>query len=151
MMIRYLLSAVLATLPAMLFASVVFLNFEEDAYYTRPWQVASIVFLAASLLLGLKFAARPTHELDSISAIRRRFLVYTFLAWMLTVTVLFGLSFSPMVLGQDNGDGANGYPECLFFAVSSSVVYSGVVILIILLNSMLLAPVLRFIPMKLQH
>ena len=78
-------------------------------------------------------------------------MVYTFLAWMLTVTVLFGLSFSPMVLGQDNGDGANGYPECLFFAVSSSVVYSGVVILIILLNSMLLAPVLRFIPVKSQN
>ena len=149
-MIRYLLSAILATLPAMLFASAVFLNFEEDAYYTRPWRVASVVFLAASLLLGLKFAARPMNKLDSISAIRRRFMVYPFLAWTLAVAVLFGLSFSPMVLGQDNGDGANGYPECLFFAVSSSIVYSGFVILIILLNSMLLAPVLRFIPMKLQ-
>ncbi len=149
-MIRYLLSAILATLPAMLFASTVFFSFEEDAYYTRPWQVASIVFLAASLLLGMKFAARPTNELDSISTIRQRFMVYPFLGWMFAVAVLFGLSFSPMVLGQDNGDGANGYAECMFFAVSSSIVYSGFVILIILLNSMLLAPVLRYLPMKLK-
>ena len=75
-------------------------------------------------------------------------MVYPFLAWMLAVAVLFGLSFSPMVLGQDNGDGANGYAECVFFAVSSSIVYSGMRVLIILLNSMLLAPLLRVVSVK---
>ena len=147
-MIRHLLSAVLATLPAMLVASAVFMCFEEDAYYTRPWQVASIVFLAASFLLGLRCLARRTEQPDSISTIRQRFIVYPFLAWMLAVLVLFGLSFTPMVLGQDNGDGANGYAECVFFAVSSSIVYSGMALLIILLNSMLLAPLLRVVSVK---
>ena len=105
LMIRCFLSAVLTALPAMLFAGLVFSCFEQDAYYTPPWQIASIVFLAASLVLGLIFPARPTEQYDSNSAIFQRFVAYPALAWMLAVAVLFGLSFTPMVLGQDNGDG----------------------------------------------
>ncbi len=146
-MIRYLLFVVLATLPAVLVAGV-FMDFQEDAYYTRPWQIASVVFLAASFLMALKSPPHALDKADSLAAIRQRLLVYPSLAWILAVAVLFGLSFSPMVLGQDNGDGNNGYAECWFFAVSSSIVYSGVVVLIIVLNSAVLAPLLRFVPVK---
>ncbi len=142
-MIRRLLSAVVATLPAMLFATVVFMTFEQDAYYTRPWQIASMVFLVASFLLGLKFVARSASELDSISAVRFRLIAGPFLAWVLAVAILFGLSFTPLVLGQDNGDGSNGYAECLFFAVLSSFLYSGFVMLTIIVNSLLPARFLR--------
>jgi hypothetical protein len=67
---------------------------------------------------------------------------------MLAVAVLFGLSFTPLVLGQDNGDGTNSYAMCLFFAISSSVVYSAIVVPVILLNSFVLSPLLSFTRIK---
>ena len=148
-MIRYLLTAVLATLPASMFAGIVFVSFDDGAYYTRPWQIAAVVYLVASFLLGLRIPARPpADELDAASRIRQRFFVYPVLAWILAVAILFVLSFTPLVLGQDNGDGANGYPECLFFAISSSTVYSGFVLLVISLNSLLVTPLFRLGFMK---
>ncbi len=147
-MIRCFLSAVLTAIPAMLFASLVFTCFEPDEYYTPPWQIASVVFLAASFVLGLIFSAPPTEQHDSNSAIVQRFFACPALAWMLAVAVLFGLSFTPMVLGQDNGDGANGYTECMLFAVLSSTIYSGIVLMIMLLNAVLLAPLLCLMQTK---
>ncbi len=67
---------------------------------------------------------------------------------MLAVAVLFGLSFTPLVLGRDNGDGTNSYTMCLFFAISSSVVYSSIVVPVILVNSFLLSPLLSFTRIK---
>ena len=107
--------------------------------------------MAASFLLGLKFVARSNDSIDSRSTIRQRFIVYPVLAWILAVAVLFGLCFTPMVLGQDNGDGTNGYFEALFFAVLSSVVYSGFVLMLIFLNSLLPPQLLRVLPNRIVN
>jgi hypothetical protein len=66
----------------------------------------------------------------------------------LRIADLFGLSFTPLVLGQDNGDGTNSYVMCLFFAISSSVAYSVIVVPVILLNAFLLSPLLRLTRIK---
>ncbi len=50
---RRLLSAVLTSLPALLLGSLPFLSFEKGEYYTRPWQIAAVVFFVASFLFGL--------------------------------------------------------------------------------------------------
>ena len=140
---RRLLFAVLTSLPAVLLGSLPFFFFDEGEYYTRPWQIAAVVFCVASFLLGLRIPERQrTDEFDSSSTIRTRLFVHPALAWMLTVAVLFGLSFTPLVLGQDNGDGRNSYPMCLIFAISSSVAYSAMVEPVILLNSFVLSPLL---------
>ena len=141
---RRLLSAVATSLPAMLLGCLPFVSFEEGEYYTRPWQIAAVVFFVSSFLFGLNLPDRQRAELHASSRIRTRLFVYPVVAWMLAVTVLFGLSFTPLVLGQDNGDGTNGYAMCLLFAISSSVVYSSIVVPVILLNSLLLSPLLSF-------
>jgi hypothetical protein len=74
--------------------------------------------------------------------IRKRCFTHPILAWILAVVVLFGLSFTPLVLGQDNGDGNNGYSDCWLFAILSSVADSAIVVPLILLNSFLLASLL---------
>ena len=148
-MTRRLLFAVLASLPAVLLGSLSFISFEEGDYYTRPWQIAAVVFFVASFLFGMSIPRRQrADEFDSSSTIRTRLFAYPALAWMLAVAVLFGLSFTPLVLGQDNGDGTNSYAMCLFFAISSSVVYSAIVVPVILLNSFLLSPLLSFTRIK---
>lgn len=131
------LFAVLASLPAMIVGSMFFLGFEEDAYYTRPWQIAAVVFFVASFLFGLNIPVQRADQRDSLTAIRVRFFVYPCLAWTLAVAVLFVLSFTPMVLGQENGDGTNNFANCVIFAIFSSCVYSGLAITVILLNSLL--------------
>ena len=146
---RRLLFAVLVSLPAILLGSLPFIFFEEGEYYTRPWQIAAVVFFVASFLFGLSMPGRQrADEFDSSSTIRTRLFAYPALAWMLAVAVLFGLSFTPLVLGQDNGDGTNSYATCLFFAISSSVAYSAIVVPVILLNSFLLLPLLSFTRIK---
>ena len=100
-MIHRTVSALLASLPAMLCTIPPFFYFEESEYYTRPWQIAAAVFLAASFLLGLRILVRqPTQEFESLSAMRKRLFAYPLVAWILAVAVLFGLSFTPLVLGQ---------------------------------------------------
>jgi hypothetical protein len=142
-MIRRLLAGLLASLPAMLLASLTLIDAEEGAYYTRPCQITAAVFLAASFLFGLCIPRRQrADQFDSPSAIRKRCFTYPVLAWLLAVVVLFGLSFTPLVLGQDNGDGNNSYSDCWLFAISTSVAHSAVVVPLILLNSCLLAPLL---------
>jgi hypothetical protein len=135
-MIRRLLAGALASLPAVVLGSVICATSEEGAYYTLPCQITAVVFLAASFLLGVCIPGR--HGADpgeSPSAIRQRCLTYPILAWTLAVVVLFGLSFTPLVLGQDNGDGNNGYSDCWLFAIFSSVAHSVIVAPPILLNS----------------
>ena len=146
---RRLLSAVLTSLPAILLGRLPFISFEEGEYYTRPWQIAAVVFFVVSFLLGLSIPGRQrADEFHSSSTIRTRLFAYPALAWILAVAVLFGLSFTPLVLGQDNGDGTNSYAMCLFFAISSSVAYSAIVVPVILLNSFLLSPLLSFTRIK---
>ena len=139
-MIRRLLAGVLASLPAVVLGSLIFATFEEGAYYTLPCQITAVVFFAASFLLGLCIPGRHrADQFDSRSAMRKRCFTYPILAWILAVLVLFGLSFTPLVLGQDNGDGNNGYSNCWLFAILSSVADSAIVVPLILLNSFLLA------------
>jgi hypothetical protein len=142
-MVRRFLAGVLASLPAVVLGSLICATFEEGAYYTLPCQITAVVFLAASLLLGLCIPGwHGVDQFDSPSVIRKRCFTYPILAWILAVVVLFGLSFTPLVLGQDNGDGSNGYSDCWLFAILSSVADSAIVVPLILLNSFLLASLL---------
>jgi hypothetical protein len=128
----------LATVPALLFGSLAFIAFEPAAYYSRLWQIAAVVFIAGSLLLGFIVAGRR-EAVGGDAAARNRLLFCGAVAWGLAVATLFALSVTPLCVGQDNGDGANGYPECVFFAVLSSLVYSSAVLPVVFVSSWLLA------------
>jgi len=139
-----LISGFLTLLTALPLGSLAFIGSDKDKYYTLPWQIAAIVFVSASFLFGqISFGRQRADEFVSSTEIRRRFFWSVTWAWILGVAVLFALSFTPLVLGQDNGDGSNGIDLCIFFAIASSLVYSGISVPYIFVSSILFAPLMK--------
>jgi hypothetical protein len=67
----------------------------------------------------------------------RQFFTAAVIAWLISFVVLAVINFTPLCLGQDNGDGRNNIGMCVFLTILWPVVMSVIVIPLIYLASII--------------
>ncbi len=116
-----ILSAVMASIPALLLGSCVIL-FMGDEYDRTTYYLVSAVFLVSSLVLGFALPKRLR-----AAGLRRawiRLFVQGAIAWLIALVALTVLNLTPLCIGQDNGDGTNDLGMCVFYSVVAAAAYS---------------------------
>lgn len=116
-------SALVTALPALVTWRL-FVSTTGENYFGRTYLIVCYVFLAVSLVLGL--------FIPSIFPVwwKRHPALWLFgqelLAWLGAIVALVLLNLTPLCLGAENGDGINGFPECMGQSVMVPLVYSPV-------------------------
>jgi hypothetical protein len=127
-----LFSAVITSLPAVV-CWLIISKAAGDEYYWPAYLVTGGTFLVASFLIG--FCAPglfPSHW-------KRHPILWLFvqglLAWLVAELVFGVANFTPLCIGQDNGDGNNDIGLCMAQTVMMSIVYSPLEFILLFLTT----------------
>ena len=130
-----LITGSITTIPAILFLVFILLT-TRGQYYASAYIIMGIVYFAASFFAGSLTANRFAGQVT-----RRRMALYLFLAvtlaWFFSLLVLMALDLTPLCVGQDNGDGNNDLPMCIFQTLLVSIFYTPPALLVIGMASLL--------------
>ena len=126
-----LLSGFFTVLPAAAWGLLIYLSADHD-YYWKVYYAVAAVFLLASFLLGLFLPGLvPGHW-------QRHPWLWLFgqglLAWLIAVLALGLLNLTPLCVGQDNGDGHNGFGLCVAQSVLVAIFYFPLEFILLLLS-----------------
>jgi len=127
-----LLTCLFSSLPAFLFGACA-LTLLRDEYYWTSYVIIALIYISASLLLGRSLPAwlhggkfdYPWLWLFTAGG----------LAWLIALLSLALLNFSPLCVGQDNGDGSNNYSLCVLYTVLLTFVCSPIELVLITLSA----------------
>ena len=103
-------------------------------YFGKTYLIVSGIFLAVSFALGFLIPAlAPAHWKHHPS-------LWIFgqgvLAWLMAVLVLAVLNFSPLCIGQENGDGTNNIAQCMMQTVMVPIVFSPLEFILLCLTAL---------------
>ena len=103
-------------------------------YFGKTYLIVSGIFLAVSFALGFLIPAlAPAHWKHHPS-------LWIFgqgvLAWLMAVLVLAVLNFSPLCIGQENGDGTNNIAQCMMQTVMVPIVFSPLELILLCLTAL---------------
>jgi len=94
-----------------------------------------VAFVVLSLVSGIY-----VHCIHDNTASRqqlfRTMLVSSLVAWVVSVLILSLLSMTPLYLGRDNGDGTNGFAECILMVVLFSITWTPPMVMLSALTSL---------------
>jgi hypothetical protein len=121
-----------SSLPSIFFGICVMTSF-IDEYFWSTYAIMAAVFFGASLFFGL--------SLPSILKVNIHdnpwlwIFISGAIAWLVSL-IGFGLiNLTPLCIGQDNGDGINGYPLCFLYTLIASLLYSPALLVVLILNA----------------
>ena len=114
-------SGFVTVLPSLVFWMLISVSAGSD-YFGKVYFIVSGVFLAVSFLLGFFIPTlAPAHR-------KRHPILWFFgqglLAWLVAILALGLVNFTPLCVGQDNGDGNNDFALCLVQTVMVAIVFS---------------------------
>jgi len=103
-------------------------------YFGKTYLIVSGIFLAVSFALGFLIPAiAPSHWKHHPS-------LWIFsqgvLAWLMAVLVLAVLNFSPLCIGQENGDGTNNITQCMMQTVMVPIAFSPLEFILLCLTAL---------------
>ena len=103
-------------------------------YFGKTYLIVSGIFLAVSFAFGFSIPAlAPAHW-------KRHPSLWIFgqgvLAWLMAVLVLAVLNFSPLCIGQENGDGTNNIAQCMMQTVMVPIVFSPLELILLCLTAL---------------
>ena len=132
--------SIIFAIPALLFGIYTYLM-SHGEYYFYSYLAVSLAFIIFSLIFGWhtpKVLRKKTYPGKSIIIFLRGSA-----AWIFSLLVLTLLNFTPLCVGQNNGDGSNDAGLCFFYALLSSFFYSLLVVPLIALNSYLISKIVK--------
>jgi hypothetical protein len=102
-------------LPSVFFLAFMILSLRGE-YYFSLFASVGVVFLAASILVGLTVWKQHEICLPQQQLFQRLFL-RSVVAWTIAIGVLGFLSVTPLYRGEYNGDGINGMTDCIVMVI----------------------------------
>ena len=131
--IIYVFSALFTALPSILFLSASLVLY-RDEYFGLTYTIVCSMLLLTSLGLGIILPY----------LLKNRWLRFPWLwifiqgiaAWFIGLLGLLLLNMTPLCVGQDNGDGSNGFALCIVQTVLVGMVYSPLAIILYALSAL---------------
>jgi len=132
--IIYVFSAFFTAIPSILFLSASLVLY-KDEYFGLTYTIVGSILLLTSLGLGLILPYLLKNRW-----LRRPWLwifVQGIAAWFIGLLGLLLLNMTPLCVGQDNGDGSNGFALCIVQTVLVGMVYSPLAIILYALSALM--------------
>jgi hypothetical protein len=107
------------SIPGLLF--MLFAFSMRDEYFFTVYLLTSIVFLLTSIGIGIYHVRGPDDFLKKPTALLFFGMMFS---WILALLTLVVLNLTPLCVGQDNGDGMNGFSQCIMYTLLSGGVYT---------------------------
>ena len=133
-MIHRLIMAIFTTLPALLWTVLLFVLVSPREYFYATYQVVMVVFGVVSFGLGFLLARGVGDGLLSKPWVRVSLLGAV--AWAVALMLLAALNFTPLCVGQNNGDGHNTVAMCGLQTAGVALVYTPVELGLLVFSAM---------------
>jgi hypothetical protein len=127
-----LLNSLFSALPAFLFGVLV-LTLSRDEYYWLTYAIMSLVFISASVILGLILPTKMQYGCFNYPWLW--LFIAGGLAWLIALLSLALLNFTPLCVGQENGDGTNNLSLCAMYTLLVVFLYSPVEFVLLTLSA----------------
>jgi hypothetical protein len=126
-------SGFVTVLPATIFWLLISTSAGSD-YFWKSYFIVSGVYLAISFALGFLIPTlAPKHW-------NRHPILWLFsqgvLAWILAILALGLVNFTPLCIGQDNGDGNNDFTLCMVQTVMVAIIFSPLEFILLCLTAL---------------
>jgi hypothetical protein len=129
-----LASAMFVAIPAFIFAALSFLLLRNE-YFWMTYVVTSIVFVVASLVIGVTFP----HKLLGSRIHSPWMWLFTqgILAWLVALLTLALLNSTPLCIGRNNGDGMNTLFLCSLQTIGVAITYTPLELILLGMSAMI--------------
>jgi hypothetical protein len=126
-------SAIFVAIPAFIFAALSF-SVLRNEYFWMTYVVTSIVFVVASLVIGVTF---PHNLLGSrIHSPWMWLFTQGILAWLVALLTLALLNSTPLCIGRNNGDGMNTLFLCSLQTLGVAITYTPLELILVGVSAM---------------
>jgi hypothetical protein len=132
---------VLASLPALSYLLLIFVLCRND-YFFAAHILMALAFLAISTIMAIRLPMQVRIKQNHQRTVSLIFTNIT-IAWIVSLIVLGLLNVTPLCIGQDNGDGHNGFGLCFLQTVLSAVACTPPMLVSIYLTSRIGGNILR--------
>lgn len=109
-------------------------------YWGRIYLLWGTIFAILSCVSALRTIRRSMRQGASRPSVRQFFMA-SLVAWLISLVALTVINFTPLCLGQDNGDGSNSAGACVFLAMVWSVYMSLLVVPLMYVASVIAATI----------
>lgn len=115
-----------------------------DYFYFITYKIISIVLLIMQFIFGCHLYFR-LQACDTLASHWKKYFMCGLMSWFVTIMVLTILNYTPLCIGQENGDGYNNMFTCTLGTIGNSLILTPRVLFGITLSSFLSAAIYRLI------
>jgi hypothetical protein len=121
-------------------ATFVFITSRGEYFYFITYKIMAIVLILVSFLFGYHTYFR-LKENEKLFSHWKKYFVCGLITWLTTIIILAILNFTPLCIGQENGDGFNDIMLCILGTIGNAIFFTPGVLIGIALGSFLSASV----------
>jgi hypothetical protein len=120
-----------------------------EYFYFITYKIMSIVLLIMHFIFGCHIYFR-LQACETFASHWRKYFMCGLMSWLVTIIVLTILNYTPLCIGQENGDGYNDIFSCTLGTIGNSLLFTPRVLIGITLASFLSAAIYRGISKQIK-
>ena len=125
-------TCIFSAFPSILFGICVLTSFIEE-YFWLTYAFMAVIFFGASSFLGLILPSILREGRFNYPWLQ--IFISSSLAWLVALIGFGIINLTPLCIGQDNGDGNNGFSLCFLYTLLAALMYSPALFPLLLINA----------------